>query len=76
MSIEMDVTKQIIDEKINEGISFSLGKLEEEVNQQGGTDRISPDTTIEKYLDLLSCTKVINYNPSSGEYSMPKPKRN
>lgn len=70
-----DVAKSIIDEKIEEGKSFSLKKLKEEINHQGGTNRISLNNTIEQYLTLLTNIEVINYNPFSGEYTILKPER-
>jgi len=76
MSIEMDVTRQIIDEKINEGGSFLFKRLEDEIIQQGGADRVSSDVTVKQYLVFLTYIEILKYNPFTEEYAVMKSKRN
>lgn len=63
-----DVTKHIIDEKIKEGECFSLNELIEEIRNQGGADKISPDIDIRQYLTLQRNKAILGYNPSTDEY--------
>jgi hypothetical protein len=68
MSIEMNVTKQILKEKIHEAKKFFLDDLLDEVEKQGGSFNVSANYTIEDYLDLLEDVGIIQYDPSNDSY--------
>ena len=68
MSIEMDVAKQIIHEKICEAKEFSLDELQKEIIQEGGVLRVSPGVTIKDYLNILDEAGVVKYNPHDNSY--------
>ena len=68
MSIEMDVAKQIIHERIIEGKDFSLDELEKEIINEGGICRVAPAVTIKDYLKILEEQGAIKYNPYTNNY--------
>jgi hypothetical protein len=68
MSIEMDVAKQIIDEKISGKITFSLEDIKKEVSIQGGVDMIAPGVSILDYVKSLEDKGIVKYNPYNKDY--------
>ena len=68
MSIQMDVAKQIIDEKISEGGIFSLNELEKEILNQGGALEVAPCITIKDYLGHFEKKGILTYNPEDKTY--------
>ena len=72
MSIEMDVTKMIINEKLNEEESFSLDELLKDISSQGGSNYVAEDLTVKQYLDTLKEGGLLSYNPSTNRYTVLK----
>lgn len=68
MSIDMNVAKQIIHEKICEAKDFSLDELEKEIVKEGGVLRVSSGVTVKDYLKILDEAGVIKYNPNNDNY--------
>ncbi|HNZ51815.1 MAG: hypothetical protein BWY36_00723 [Candidatus Diapherotrites archaeon ADurb.Bin253] len=72
MSIEMDVTKMIINEKLKEEESFSLDELLKDISSQGGSNYVAEDLTVKQYLDTLKEVGLLAYNPSTNRYAVLK----
>lgn len=72
MSIKMDVTKMIVNEKLREEESFSLDELLKEIDTQGGSDHINEEVTVRQYLDTLKEVGLLYYNPLNNSYTVIK----
>jgi len=68
MSIKMDVTRLIVNEKIYESERFSLEELNRDIKIQGGGKKIAPGITVQDYLENLQEKGLIKYNPSEKMY--------
>lgn len=68
MSIKMDVTRLIVNEKIYESERFSLEELNRDIKIQGGGKKIAPGITVQDYLEKLQEKGLIKYNQSEKMY--------
>jgi hypothetical protein len=63
-----EVTKQIVDERIEEGNFFSIGELEAIAIKQGGNLEIFPGVIIEDYLNQCIKEGIVEYSESKNMY--------
>jgi hypothetical protein len=70
MSIKMNVTRMILNEKIKEEETFSLDSLIKEINLQGGSESIFEGLTIKDYLKTLQEMGILSYNYLNNSYTV------
>lgn len=70
MSIKMNVTRMILNEKIKEEETFSLDSLIKEINLQGGSENIFEGLTIKDYLKTLQEMGILSYNYLNNSYTV------
>ncbi len=68
MSISMNVTRMILNEKIEEGKSFSLEEIMNEITIQGGSKNIYEGVSVESYILNLKKKGILRYNLLENTY--------
>lgn len=64
----MNVTRMILSEKIEEGKSFSLEEIMNEINTQGGSKNIYEGISVESYISDLKKKGILRYNILENTY--------
>lgn len=64
----MNVTRMILNEKIEEGKSFSLEEIMNEITIQGGSKNIYEGVSVESYILNLKKKGILRYNLLENTY--------
>lgn len=64
----MNIAKQVFEEKINKGETFSLEEIGKEAIQRGGNCRVAPGVTFKDYVKVLEEMGVIKFNFYDNNY--------